>query len=146
MAITSHACRFGIRVSCLGLERRDGHIHRQRHDRLDNAGRRRERRLPLQPQNASDEHGLDLLRQPASLELQLGDDRLRVGAVLVTAALCLTLAWRPLLSITVDADMAAVEGVPVGPLRMMLTFDHALEAAHALISAAARLHRGGAQP
>jgi zinc transport system permease protein len=33
----------------------------------------------------------------------------------------LALTWRPLLSLTVDADLAAAEGVPVGRLRLLLT-------------------------
>lgn len=42
-------------------------------------------------------------------------------AVLAVVLLTLSLTWRPLLSMTVDADLAAVEGARIGLLRLMLT-------------------------
>ena len=48
-------------------------------------------------------------------------DLLVILALLAAVLASLALAWRPLLSMTVHADLAAVEGVPVVRMRLLLT-------------------------
>lgn len=54
------------------------------------------------------------------LAVSRGDLLLILGLLLLVAAM-LALFWRPLLSMTAHADLAAVEGVPVERLRLLLT-------------------------
>lgn len=62
------------------------------------------------------------------MSLLLGDilatsrvDLTVIAVVVVLNGCGLALLWRPLLSATVHADLAAVEGVPVGRMRLLLT-------------------------
>jgi zinc transport system permease protein len=48
-------------------------------------------------------------------------DLLLIFALLLLVGTALALLWRPLLSMTAHADLAAVEGVKVEPLRLLLT-------------------------
>lgn len=50
-----------------------------------------------------------------------GPDLALIGIMLTAVAASLAAFWRPLLSLTVDPDLAAVEGVPVARLRLLLT-------------------------